>query len=164
MNDQPPPSAPENFTCQNCSELLIEFAHNELSRALYVVVASHLSACSGCALQFCQLRVDLDGITHAYTEPVPVQLRAAVRRRVLAKVRRPWWHRIGRLFLQPIPAYGALGLAMIPALLWMGSTIQSPSPQAPLTTVWNKQDSVSSEVRVYDYDASDTLRPSETMY
>lgn len=116
MNTQDPGDA---SPCSSCRDHLVEFAHDEVSDDSRVFVSTHLAACGECALAYCRLRADLGGISAAVDRPVPAALRAKVRRRVLRTLRPPWWRRIGAVCARPVPAYGAVALALLPVLLWL---------------------------------------------
>ena len=131
--------------CPDCEPRLIDYACHELPDEERAAVAGHLASCSGCALEYCRLQADLEGIVDAHTEAPRVRVYHQLRREVAQEFGPSRWVRTRRLLLRPVPMYGAVLVSLIPAVLWVltavrtspvhpGSEPASPSPpQATLT-------------------------------
>lgn len=118
--------------CRHCTDHLIDYASHELAAPKRAEVARHLGECSACALEFCRLSADLEGLTEAHCETPRPEVFAALRRRVAEQVRPGPMTRAARwlpsILSRPIPMYGALLLATVPAGLWLATRMLSPSP------------------------------------
>ena len=133
--------------CEQCETCLIDHVHGELEPAPRAAVTRHLAECAGCAVAFCRLRADLDGLLAATEVAPPAAVRASLRAEVERSFRPNWWRRALAQVRRPVPAYAvALALA-IPAVVWFAraperSPVTSASPAklqgydaaAPLTT------------------------------
>jgi len=135
------------MNCETCQTKLIDFAYEELHGAERSEVAQHLAGCSSCALEFCRLRVDLEGITdslvHAPSPEVKTALRTRIERavspqpglrgalgRTLGPIRR--WLRV---LERPVPIYRAALAVLTPVLAWwwLGTERPAETPPKPNT-------------------------------
>lgn len=125
------------MNCAEVEEHLIDHAHDELRGDERDVVGRHLADCPRCALEYCRLQADLRGILEAHAEAPRARVFHQLRRRVAKQVRPPLLSRASRIFLRPVPAYGAVLLALVPAGLWAVTALTRPSspslPSAPAT-------------------------------
>lgn len=137
--------------CEDCKGHLIEHAHDELDSAAAGAVARHLATCSACALEFCRLRADLDGVARAYDRSPRRAVTEQLRARVQAHVAKPRPPRVLAWLRRPVPAYGALAAAAAPIVMWLGLNL-AHSPEGT--------DAVHSPTPalIEAYDASDLLR------
>lgn len=110
--------------CDACDELLIDFAHGELAARERVAVTLHLAGCSRCALEFCRLRADLDGVLEAIVEAPPQAVRRRIREEVARSFGPRWWERLSALWLRPVPAYGVVLASLIPLVLWAAAALR----------------------------------------
>ena len=116
--------------CPECEPRLIDYASHELPEDERVGVARHLAGCPRCALEYCRLQADLEGIAEAHAESPRPEVFAALRREVARGFRPAWWTRTWRVLARPVPMYGALLVALVPAALWLLVTVR-PSPAEP---------------------------------
>ncbi|MBL4687238.1 MAG: hypothetical protein JKY37_21760 [Nannocystaceae bacterium] len=114
------------MNCDECHPHLIDHAHDELSSAQVGPVSRHLAKCSSCALEFCQLRADLDGVAQVYNDSPGVQTAARLRHRIAAHFAPSRGQRVLRVLRRPIPAYGALAAAAVPIAIWFGLSASEP--------------------------------------
>ena len=144
--------------CEQCEDALIDYVHGELPDAESTAVASHLAQCSGCALSFCRLRADVQGIVSAYAEPPRPEVGAALRARVAAQVESgsnsapSLWSRIRRFVLAPVPAYGVAVAAALPLVVW-GASVLTEDPAAADSDPIELKPAV-----IRDYDATKPFR------
>lgn len=104
------------MNCDDHRALLIHHAHAELGPAERTPLVRHLASCPACALEYCRLLADLDGIQALLEEPPPAlgrRVRAAVERELRPRGMR----RVVLALRRPIPAY-ALAAALLPLALW----------------------------------------------
>lgn len=142
------------MNCAEVEERLIDHAHDELRGDDRDVVGRHLADCPRCALEYCRLQADLRGILEAHAEAPRARVFHQLRRRVAKQVRPPLLFRASRIFLRPVPAYGALLLALVPAGLWMLSAMtRSPAPSAPTVPEASTPAELPSPT-ISDYDAT----------
>lgn len=126
------------MNCQDVADSLIDYAHDELEPSEAREVTAHLSTCRDCALQFCQLRADLAGISPALSETPRTEVRAKLIRQVDREFRLPFWKRLSAQAFRRVPAYGLAVAALIPIAIWAATSWQlterddsvRPSPQA----------------------------------
>lgn len=141
------------MNCDTCEPLLIDHLHGELANEERRPVAAHLTECSACALAYCRLAADVQGIAAAYAVQPSDSTRDRLRERVAAEFRPSVWRRMWRFVAQPVPAYGVACAAAIPLLLW------AVSPAPPATSETDEAaPAVSKPARILDYDASTSLR------
>jgi len=77
----------------------------------------HLARCAACALEYCRLLADLDGMQAALEEPPPAlgrKVRAAVERELRPRGLR----RLSSALRRPIPAYALAAALLLPLALW----------------------------------------------
>ena len=139
------------MNCEACKPHLIDHAFDELPADTAQPVARHLAECADCALEFCRLRADLDGVAEAYQESPGSEVAQQLRARVKAEFAPPLWQRVLAPLRKPIPVYGALAAAVVPVAIWIGiesvprrAHIDQPTPQR--------------SVLIDAYDASTVLR------
>ncbi len=119
------------MNCPDCEDRLIDYASAELADPARVAVSRHLAGCSACALSYCRLQADLDGIVEAHAEAPRARVFHRLRRKVAAEHGPPWWTRPHRWLAQPVPMYGAVLACLLPVALWMVSTMGRPQIAAP---------------------------------
>lgn len=119
-----------------CQALLIDHHFGELDEARHRAVAAHLSTCATCALEFCRLRADLEGIESLGAEAPSASVKARLRERVAAEFPPSLFERLGNLLGVRVPIYQpALALALIlvlVALLWPGGLLPAEEAQTVL--------------------------------
>jgi anti-sigma factor RsiW len=135
--------------------LLVDHAHRELEPDLQVEVARHLTQCPTCAVEFCRLQADLEGILDAHYEMPPPRVKSALRRRVAAELAPPWWRRVATTLRRPVPMYGAVLAALVPAVLWFLSA--GPIVATRDAELAPSRASAAGPARVTDYDATTVL-------
>lgn len=140
------------MNCDECKSHLIDHAYGELPPGDAAPVARHLSECSACALEFCRLRADLDGVTQAHVQSPAPSVAHRLRTRVQAHFAPPWWRRAAVIFSKPVPVYGAMAAAVVPLAVWLGinaavDTTQVDRPRPP-----------AGPALIEDYDATNVLR------
>lgn len=118
------------MNCAEVEERLIDHAHDELQGDDRAVVGRHLADCPRCALEYCRLQADLRGILEAHAEAPRARVFHQLRRRVAQEIRPPFLTRASRALLRPVPAYGAVLLALVPAGLWIFSAYARPTGPA----------------------------------
>jgi anti-sigma factor RsiW len=141
--------------------MLVDHAHGELDPAAAREVAEHLGHCGECATAYCRLQSDLGGIVSAHVETPRKDVRDALRRRVEREFAPAWWRRAIGVFVRPVPAYGALMVALIPVLLWVASTAkheQPPLEEATHAESTHVETIPPAPARMRNYDASSTPR------
>jgi len=107
------------MNCDDQRALLIHQAHAELGPAERAPLLGHLARCSGCALEYCRLLADLDGIQASLEEP-PAALGRRVRAALEQELRPRGVRRLLGPLRRPIPVW-ALGAALLlPIALWAG--------------------------------------------
>lgn len=104
--------------CEQCEEALIEYAHAELTPAARLEVTRHLAECTGCAVAFCRLRADLDGVLLAAGTAPPAAVRQRLRAEVERSFRPRWWRQALAQVRRPVPAYVVFAALAIPAVVW----------------------------------------------
>jgi len=139
------------MNCEQCKPHLIDHAFGELPAATAQPVARHLAECPDCALEFCRLRADLDGVAEAYQESPEPQVAQQLRARVKSEFAPPWWQRMLAPLRRPVPVYGALAAAVLPVAIWIG--IESVPRRAH-----TDQPTPQRSVLIDAYDASTVLR------
>jgi anti-sigma factor RsiW len=107
--------------CEECQQNLIDHVHEELEPPVHKSISIHLAQCSDCALEFCRLRADVEGIARAYEETPAPQTADRLRRRVERHFAPPWWRRLARALKQPVPVYAAAAAAAVPMLVWLAA-------------------------------------------
>jgi anti-sigma factor RsiW len=109
--------------CEDCQPMLIDYAYAELAPDARAEATRHLTRCPACALAFCRLRADLDGVLLVAGEAPPAALRQRLRAEVERSFRPPWWRRAWAVVLRPVPAYALVVAALVPALGWLASDV-----------------------------------------
>lgn len=118
------------MNCDDCQDMLIDFAHRELDGEVHTRIAAHLTQCADCALEYCRLQADLHGIAVAHDDDAPgPHVRAALRARVAAAIAPSWWRRVAAPLRRPIPMYGALLAAAVPLAVWIATALGRPQPR-----------------------------------
>lgn len=112
--------------CEDCDALLIDHAHGELDPPTRAAVTRHLASCPTCAVAFCRLRADLDGVLQATAEAPPPAVRARLRAEVERSFRPTWRRRAWTAFARPVPAYAVLAALAVPAVMWLVVTTRGP--------------------------------------
>jgi len=138
--------------CEDYQSLLIDHAYDELSAPARAEVGQHLAGCPTCALEYCRLRADLDGIALAAREPPPA-LRLRLRAEVERTFRPPWWRRAWGVALRPVPAYALLVAVLVPALAWLATDTRRLGREPALPT------REFLPLHIGDYDATAPLLP-----
>lgn len=105
--------------CEQCDGSLIDHAHAELAPEVRAAVTRHLAECAACAVAFCRLRADLDGVLLAADAAPPAAVRQRLRAEVERSFRPTWWRRALAQVCRPVPAYVVLAALAIPAALWL---------------------------------------------
>lgn len=139
--------------CEDIEPLLIDHAYAELAAEQRAGVTRHLADCPACALAFCRLRADLDGVLQIASEAPPERLRLRLRAGVERDFRPPWWRRAWGVVLRPVPAYALLVAALVPALAWLASDARgrlTDDPRGPAEI---------QPLRMQGYDAAAPLLP-----
>jgi anti-sigma factor RsiW len=106
----------------NCDEhgaSLIHQAYGELDPAERGPLLRHLARCSACALEYCRLLADLDGIQASLDEP-PAALGRKVRAALERELRPRGIRRVVSALRRPIPAYALCAAVLLPLALWAG--------------------------------------------
>jgi anti-sigma factor RsiW len=136
--------------CEHCQEQLIDYVHDELGAEAGKAIAVHLAQCSSCALEYCRLRADVEGIARAYCEsPSPV-VREALRDRVHREFAPSLLGRLARVLKRPVPVYGAAVAAVLPVLVWIATdVVRDERTHAP--------SAVERPAKITDYDATRPL-------
>ncbi len=153
--------------CQSCQDELIDYVYDELPDARRRAVSRHLGRCSSCALEFCQQREELDGLTRAFAEAPGEHVRAALRAEVERSFGPPLWRRLLRAWTRPVPAYGVAVAGLLPVLLWVVTASLSATGGGSSRAVADaggergaaliEARASSSSARIADYDASTVL-------
>ena len=111
--------------CASCDEHLIDYAYHELVESLRSEVARHLADCPTCALAYCRLQADLDGVLEAVSEAPP----QAVQRRIRDQLERSFgpslWTRTVALWRRPVPAYGMVVASLVPMVFWLATALRA---------------------------------------
>ena len=118
------------MNCQQCQEDLIGYVHEELEAPVRDSISLHLAQCSDCALEFCRLRADVEGIVRAYEEAPSSKTSQDLRRRVQERFAPAWWQRLGRAIRQPVPIYAVAAAAAVPFLVWFAAETADERPAA----------------------------------
>ena len=143
--------------CEDCQELLVEHLHRELGTRQRCAVTTHLGECGECATACCRLQTELDDIALALTEAPRPAVREALRARVEREFSPPWWKQAFAVLAHPVPAYGAVALAMLPLIIW-------GSPIDLLATESSSAQTPNAEARIKNYDASTALGMSTVIF
>lgn len=105
------------MNCDDQRPLLIHHAYAELGSAERAPLLRHLARCPACALEYCRVLADLDGIQSTLEDPPPAlgrQLRAALERELRPRGMR----RVLGALRRPIPAYALAAALLLPIALW----------------------------------------------
>lgn len=105
------------MNCDDYRALLTDHAYGELGPAERGPLSSHLARCSACALEYCRLLADLDGIQASLEDP-PVALGRKVRAALERELRPRGIRRISSALRRPIPAYALAAALLLPLALW----------------------------------------------
>jgi anti-sigma factor RsiW len=105
------------MNCDDHRALLTHHAYAELGPAERGPLLRHLARCSACALEYCRLLADLDGIQASLEDP-PVALGRKVRAALERELRPRGIRRISSALRRPIPAYALAAALLLPIVLW----------------------------------------------
>ncbi len=127
------------MNCQECQSHLIDHHHGELEDALAAEVATHLTQCGDCALEYCRLDADLKGIQVMLRASPPPGLKQKLAAQVAEAFPEPWWKRVARLLSFPVPAYQAalVFAALLIAWVLLGQNPPPTTRRAPSTVLEN---------------------------
>ncbi len=127
------------MNCQECQDRLIEHHHEELEDALATEVATHLTQCGDCALEYCRLDADLKGIQVMLRASPPARLHQKLSAKVALAFPEPQWKRLVRLLSFPVPAYQAalVFAALLVAWVLLGQNPPPAARRAPSTVLEN---------------------------
>ena len=144
------------MNCEACEPQLIDYAHGELDDDARTDVARHLAGCPDCALEYCRLQADLQGIVDAHAEAPRARVYHMLRRKVAAAHGPTWWQRTREMFARPVPMYGAVLAGLLPVVAWVAVTWSQPggsiandaggAPPAPMR-----------DAALRDYDGTEVL-------
>lgn len=121
------------MNCDDDRALLTHHAYAELRPAERAPLLRHLARCPACALEYCRLLADLDGIQASIEDPPPAlgrQVRAALERELRPRGVR----RVLLALRRPIPAYALAAALLLPLALWgrlPGDRRDAPSAGSP---------------------------------
>jgi anti-sigma factor RsiW len=105
------------MNCDDYRALLTDHAHAEVGPAERRPLLRHLARCSACALEYCRLLADLDGIQASLEDP-PAALGRKVRAAFERELRPRGIRRISSALRRPIPAYALAAALLLPIALW----------------------------------------------
>lgn len=139
------------MTCQECQDALIDYHYGELDPERRARTAEHLGGCSLCAMEYCRLDADLSGVTACVDDAPRPEVQAALRAKVRATFRPPWWRRVLSWSAAPIPAYQTallllVSLALTVLLVFPRGGLEKPPatrPSRPAVTVLDAYDASS---------------------
>ncbi len=150
--------SPRGLDCASCDEHLIDYAYQELAEAMRSKVARHLADCPTCALAYCRLRADLDGVLEAVSEAPP----HAVRRRLRDQLERSFgpslWTRAVALWRRPVPAYGMVLASLVPVVFWLATALRATPVVAAAPVITSPP---SRPPALIDYDSMLPLLPED---
>ena len=162
----------------NCDEyraLLTHHAWGELGPAERGPVSSHLARCPACAVEYCRLLADLDGIQASLEDP-PAALGRKVRAAVERELRPRGIRRVWSALRRPIPAYAVAVALLLPIGVWarFGAEGSVPSggsshgglatPAQPISSDRGMRARSSSGSAPQDQDRYDAAGPSLAAY
>lgn len=116
------------MNCDDQRASLIHHAYAELGPAERAPLLRHLARCPACALEYCRLLADLDGVQASLEAPPPAlgrRVRAALERELRPRGAR----RIVAVLRRPVPAYALAAALLLPIALW-GRRSDDPSADA----------------------------------
>jgi anti-sigma factor RsiW len=142
--------------CEHCQQQLIDYVHDELGADEGKAIAVHLAQCSDCALEYCRLRADVDGIARAYCDSPSPAVRDELRARVQREFAPPLWRRLARVLTRPVPIYGAAVAAVVPLLVWVATDVIRHAPGREPTAIERP-------AKITDYDATMPLVDSRIL-
>ncbi len=149
-------AASRGLSCSACDALMIDHAYGETGDDDRVAVARHLATCSTCALAFCRLKADLDGVLEATVMAPPGALRRRIRAEVAKSFGPRWTTRLLDLWRRPVPAYGVVFASLIPVMIWVAATFR---PATEAVSVEVSRDS--RPPALIDYDSMVPLLPED---
>ncbi len=125
---------PRGLDCASCDEYLIDYAYQELAASLRSEVARHLADCPTCALAYCRLRADLDGVLEAVIEAPPHAVRRRLRDELTRSFGPSFGARILALWRRPVPAYGMVVASLVPVMFWLATALRASPVVAAAAT------------------------------
>ena len=114
------------MNCDQTKKLLVDYYYKELTPPEVTEVAAHLSSCSACAKEYCRLHADICGVGQALDHQPRRRVRSALRQQVQQQFSPPWWRRLARLCVFPIPVYQTVLVLFGLLLLWTALGGQGP--------------------------------------
>ncbi len=144
------------LSCSACDALMIDHVYGETGDEERGAVARHLATCPTCALEFCRLKADLDGVLEATVMAPPGALRRRIRDEVAKSFGPSWTSRLVHLWRRPVPAYGVVFASLIPVMIWVAATLRPGAVSSPAPdTVENRPPAL------IDYDSMVPLLPED---
>lgn len=137
--------------CPDCESRLIDYASHELPEQERAAVAGHLATCSGCALEYCRLQADLEGIVEAHAEAPRADVYRQLRHEVAREFGPSRWERARALLLRPVPMYGAVLASLVPVVLWVLTVARS----SPVFVEPERAPATPPSATLTDYDATE---------
>lgn len=105
------------MNCDDHRALLTHHAYAELGPTERGPLLMHLARCPACALEYCRLLADLDGVQASLEDP-PAALGRKVRAAVERELRPRGLRRLSSALRRPIPAYALAAALLLPLALW----------------------------------------------
>ena len=144
--------------CERCDRALIDHAHGELEAAERGEVTRHLASCPTCAVAYCRLCADLDGVLLATACAPPARVRQGIRAELARSFRPPWWRRALAFGRAPVPAYALVAALLLPAALWLARGRGAPQGDAARADL-STHAAEAAPPRLGGYDAAAPLAP-----
>jgi len=148
--------ASRRLSCAACDALMIDHVYGETGDDDRSAVARHLATCPTCALAFCRLKADLDGVLEATVMAPPGALRRRIREEMAKSFGPRWTTRLLDLWRRPVPVYGVVFASLIPVMIWVAATLRPPGEAALREEV-----SDSPPPALTDYDSMVPLLPED---
>lgn len=144
------------MNCDACEPELIDYAHGEIDDETRTEVARHLAGCSACALEYCRLQADLQGIVAAHAEAPRARVYHMLRRKVAAAHGPSWWLRTREVFARPVPMYGAVLAGLLPVVAWVATSWTQPVASTAMET-GGPPPVTTHDAALRDYDGTEVL-------